>query len=170
MTLRNWLCSANLTWNTVITPVRSQIFVKKSLYYILHFIPSPLSLDRPLISAGCVAMVVDSSPRGPGPNERLLSSPCLCLCLSARVSAFQISVIIWQLRRQCTATVLCCHQHLNPQITLITMFVLFQLRSEGTFENDSIFYWQRKMSSYCNWWLYNEWGLLERAKTCAGNH
>ena len=167
MTLRNWLCSANLTWNTVITPVRSQIFVKKPPLYSLHFIPSPLSLFRPLISAGWLAMVVDSSPRGPGPNERLLSSPCL----SARVSAFQISVIIWQLRRQCAATVLCCHQHLNPQITLITMFVLFQLHSEGTFENDSIFYCQKKkVLLYCNWWLYNEWGLLERAKTCAGNH
>ena len=34
MTLRNWLCSANLTWNPVITPVRSQIFVKRSI--ILH--------------------------------------------------------------------------------------------------------------------------------------
>ena len=62
------------------------------IQFTFYFLSSlyPVYLFRPLISADCVAMVVDSSPRGPGPNERLLSSPCL----SARVSAFQISVII----------------------------------------------------------------------------
>ena len=146
----------------------SNICQEANIIQFAFYSISSLSLFRPLISADCVAMVVDSSPRGPGPNERLLSSPCLCP--SARVSAFQISVIIWQLRRQCAATVLCCHQHLNPQITLITMFVLFQPHSEGLLRMIQYFTGKRKMSFYCNWWLDNEWGLLERAKTWAGNH
>ena len=103
MTLRNWLCSANLTWNTVITPVRSQIFVKKNI--ILHFIlslsltinhgpvPSARSELRWLLTAapGVPALMRVSRVSAPGPGicipnlrdyltnaETIHNTPLLC--------------------------------------------------------------------------------------------